>query len=458
MFVVDGGGGFGIDSARFFLLAEEFVSSSPEQPRLRWLALTFLVAFSFASLSVAAAQARAGFTPPARMGFTSGDQWEPAIAADGYGHVFILYPQYGMVPSCSDCALPTMVLVASSDNGATWQSPQLLAPAASGQFDPQIVVDPLDQKTLYASWLQNKKRDVMVAKSSDSGQTWSVVVADSSSDEADKPVLSVRGQDVYVGFSHKQELWVTASHDAALTFASAQVNPKSRPGWSLAGGAAVDPAGNIYFAWANYALNGDHRDPVRLYVSKSADGGRTWTSSVLDVSGAPPGCAAYKCGWAYLGAQVTMASDAVGTLYALWNASAASKGPERIYFSSSSNGGGSWSPRIPVSQARPDVQHAFPAITANSAGDVRVAWMDSRANPRWNTYYRSSNDGGATWSAETQLSRYVPGYSYIQRDGFSFPFGDYFEMDVDSHGQTHAVWGEGRNYQSPGSIWYASGR
>jgi len=84
--------------------------------------------------------------------------------------------------------------------------------------------------------------------------------------------------------------------------------------------------------------------------------------------------------------------------------------------------------------------------------------MDSRNLPLWNTYYRSSTNGGATWSAEKQMSSYVPGYSYIQRNGFSFPFGDYFEMDIDSHGQTQAVWGEGLNYNSPGSIWYSNGR
>ena len=36
--------------------------------------------------------------------------------------------------------------------------------------------------------------------------------------------------------------------------------------------------------------------------------------------------------------------------------------------------------------------------------------------------------------------------------------GDYFELDVDAQGVTHAVWGEGLNWDSPGSIWYARGR
>ena len=42
--------------------------------------------------------------------------------------------------------------------------------------------------------------------------------------------------------------------------------------------------------------------------------------------------------------------------------------------------------------------------------------------------------------------------------GFGFPFGDYFEMDIDDRGTTQAIWGEGRNYDSPGSIWYTRGK
>jgi len=84
--------------------------------------------------------------------------------------------------------------------------------------------------------------------------------------------------------------------------------------------------------------------------------------------------------------------------------------------------------------------------------------MDARAGTLWNTYYRSSKNGGTTWSAEKDLSTYVPGFSYIQPAGFGYPFGDYFEMAIDDNGDTHAVWGEGLNYQTPGSIWYTRGK
>jgi hypothetical protein len=88
--------------------------------------------------------------------------------------------------------------------------------------------------------------------------------------------------------------------------------------------------------------------------------------------------------------------------------------------------------------------------------DTRMG--DAHGQPLWNTFYRSSTNGGATWSAESQLSGPLRGYDYILPGGFRFPFGDYFGIAIDSEGATQAVWGEGRNYKSPGSIWYTYGR
>jgi hypothetical protein len=410
-------------------------------------------ALLLAPLSFAAS---AGFAPQQRMGFTSGDQWEPSIAADGYGHVYILYPQYVKVPDCAKCAVPSMILQTSRDNGATWRVPRPIAPG-SAQFDGQIVVDPADRQTVYASWLENGKRNIALARSADFGETWSVEIAVRSAAEMDRPMLAIRGRDLYVGYGQERELGVAASHDAGLTFASAVVNPNPMLGWSLAGGGTVDPNGNAFFAWAGYLPKGPQK-PVVLFVGKSTDGGKTWNNSLLDVSAPAPDCSGEKCGWAFLGAQITMASDSAGTLYALWNSGREVKGAQRIYFASSTTSGVTWSPKQEVSTAAAGVEHAFAAITAGEAGDVRIAWMDTRNHPFWNTYYRSSTNGGATWSAERRLSGNAPGYSYVQPEGFRFPFGDYFGVAVDGLGQTHAVWGEGTNYESPGSIWYTNGR
>jgi hypothetical protein len=395
------------------------------------------------------------FTPQARIGHLAGDQWEPAIAADGYGHVYILYPQYLTVPGCASCPVPTMMLAISSDNGTTWEAPREIAPLRSAQFDPQIVVDSLDRRAVYAAWLQSNKTDIIVARSFDFGRTWAPVLASRTPTGSDKPVLTVRGPDVYVAYNHEAKLWVAVSHDGGFSYTTMRVNGVAVVGWAQAGGATIDPAGNTYIAWASYSGG---QGPVSLNISKSLDGGRNWRTVRLDISAAPPECEKEECGWAYLGPQITMASDEAGTLYALWNSGLRTLGPERVYFSSSTTSAATWSAKADISSVGADVTQAFPAIVAGTAGDVRIAWMDTRNKPLWNTYYRSSTNGGATWSSETQLSSYVPGYSYIEPPGFKFPFGDYFEMGIDNHGDTQVVWGEGLTYESPGSIWHTHGR
>src|SRR5215831_8576556 len=416
-------------------------------------------------MGVPAALAVSSFAPQLRLGYRVGDQWEPAMAADGHGHLYVLYPQYGVAPGCATCTPPSMNLLISDDNGISWHPSKPLLPFPTGQYDPQIVVDPIDRQTVYASWLQNNKRDIVVARSLDYGRNWSFSWAERGREETDKPVLTVHGADVYVGFNREETFLVAASHDAGQTFRAAVVNPNAEPGSSLAGGATVDPSGTIFFGWTAYAGEESQARGVSIYISRSADGGRSWSTVLLDQSSAPPACVAQGCGNGFLGAQIAVASDSAGDLYAVWNAGLVNGGPERIYFSSSTTGGMTWSARRNVSGATLPVEHAFPAVAAGGPGDVRIAWMDTRFSeaghrerPLWNMFYRTSTNGGATWSEESRLSGPARSYDYILPGGFRFPFGDYFGLAIDSDSNTHVVWGEGRDYKTPGSIWYTRGR
>lgn len=413
-----------------------------------------------------AAPSPGGFTPQTRLGFHEGDQWEPAIASDRFGHVYMLYAQYLGVPGCEMCSNPTQILQISNDHGNTWDSPIVMYPAGAstgGQWDSQIVVDPVDGKTVYASFMQNNKSDIIVAKSTNFGASWSYVIADATNSGTDKPILAVRGRDVYVAYNHSQTIWGAYSHDGGATFMEVKINQNGKLGWSLSGGGTVTPNGYAYFAWAGYENNGGARGRVNLFVSRSTDGGETWTTKTIHVSEAPPDCSEMLCGWAFLGAQLVMTSDSNGTIYLLWNAGSAARGPERIYFAKSTDGGETYSAKVDVSTAPTGTHHAFPAIAATGNGDIRISWMDARAAAnggmdRWNVYYRSSSNGGSTWSNEVDISTFVPGYSYIFNEGFRFPFGDYYEVDIDEDGIAHLVFGEAYNYDSPGSIWYVKGK
>ena len=439
------------------LVLRKLVSSVVPKFVPKFIILSFVLLFVFATMATMASAATPQFSAQRRVGQNHGDQWEPSVAADGAGRVFVLYPNYGRVDDCKGCHVPTMLLLTSLDNGKTWQPPHVMLESPWGQFDPQIVVDPVDHHTLYAAWLQNNKRLVVLARSADSGASWSLTVAVHGDEELDKPALAVHGQNVYVAFNHEEEVWVAASQDGGRSFIPTRVNAESRPGWSLLGGATVDTSGNAYLAWASYSKAEGAAGAVNLYIAKSTDAGKTWSPTLLDVSAEAPGCKGEECAEGFLGAQVALTSDTDGTLYALWSAGSRALEAQRIYFSSSTDGGANWLPRVSVSAAEPGVEHAFPAVVAGNGGDVRIAWMDKRNSPFWNTYYRSSSNGGATWGDEVRISGYAPGYRYIGQQGFRFPFGDYFGLAIDNRGDTHIVWGEGLNYQSPGSIWHATG-
>jgi BNR repeat protein len=426
-----------------------------------------VVALIAAVMAIVARPASGGPTPtPVRMGFQAGDDWEPAIAADRFNHVYVLWTHYGDDPLCPSCASPHMELQVSSDGGATWSQSRPLKPSSVRQDDPQIVVDPVDGKTLYAAFMEGNKASMLVTKSTDFGSTWKTMLVEPLQRGTDKDILAVRGQNVYLAYNAVQKIYVSASHDGGKTWVNQQVQSGSAHlGWSLPGGGGVDSNGRVYFAWDGYTQNGGAKGPVYLYISKSTDGGATWTTSLLDVSEAPQPCAG--CGWAYWGAQGVVAVDGSNRVYALWNANDAKFGPNRVQFSRSTNAGSTWSSPVDVSASPVGSNNLFPAIAARGNGDVRIAWMDDRngrddgtnsPDARWNVYYRTSTNAGSSWSSESQVSKYVAGYSYkfaTPLDGYLEPYGDYFEMDIDSAGKTHLTWGEGPSYAGPGNVWYS---
>ena len=73
----------------------------------------------------------------------------------------------------------------------------------------------------------------------------------------------------------------------------------------------------------------------------------------------------------------------------------------------------------------------------------------------WNVFYRSSNDGGVTWSAPVRISDATSGAAYKHEDGFDEVFGDYGEIAITRDtGRTIATWGEGLSFAGPGGVWF----
>lgn len=415
----------------------------------------------FAKSIVATTNNGLQFTQQERVGFKSGDDWEPAIAADRYGHIYALHKHYDVSGggTCSACDRH-LLIQRSDDGGTTWSAPRAIDPVVpvhGGQYDPQIMVDPVDGRTVWASFLQNTNSLIAVMKSTDFGQTWSAPMLVSTRPPGlDKDELAVRGKEIVVAYDDNLNTWATISLDGGKTWTTHEVFPTSnRFSISLSADAAIDSHGNIFISWDSFdkAHSNLGNGPATVWVSKSTDYGKTWTRSIINVSGAPFPC--NNCGYAYLSSQMALRIGSDDTIYLLWNSTVdlTNFAPERIFFARSTDDGRSYSERVDVSNAPPGVEHCFPAIAVGwQAGDVRIGWMDKRSG-RWNLFFRESHNGGESFGQTVQITSFVPGYSYLHPNGYDSPYGDYFSMVVDMHNQTQMAFGEGPNYQGPGNQW-----
>ena len=95
---------------------------------------------------------------------------------------------------------------------------------------------------------------------------------------------------------------------------------------------------------------------------------------------------------------VTLASD--GKLWMAWYSSRS--GNYDIWYKTSDDGGLTWSPEtnLTVDSTANDYS---PAITQTSDGKIWVAWHSNRSD-NYDIWYKTSADGGATWSPEARLT------------------------------------------------------
>jgi hypothetical protein len=404
------------------------------------------------------------FTKQERIGFQSGDDWEPSITADRYGHIYTLFKHYD-VPGGQTCNLcdKHLLFQRSDDGGVTWSAPRPIYPVKDvngGQYDPQIMVDPVDGRTVWASFLQNSVSVIDVVKSTDFGETWSspatVSISPPPPQGFDKDELAVRGNEIVVAYDDNFNTWASVSLDGGKSWKIHEVFPTSdRFSISLSAGAAIDSHGNLFISWDSFdkAHRNTGNGPATVWVSKSTDSGQTWSRTVIDVSGAGFPC--NNCGFSYLSAQMALRIGSDDTIYLLWNGTVTltNFAPERIFFSRSTDDGSTYTPRVDVSEAPAGVEHCFPDVAVGSgAGDVRIGWMDTRTG-RWNVFFRRSQDGGLHFSNTVQVSGYVPGYPYLHPNGFDLPYGDYQSMVVDDQNRTQMAFGEGPSYAGPGNQW-----
>jgi len=398
------------------------------------------------------------------------DDWEPAVATDPKApYVYLLTTRYGVVPpGCtSHCPTPFIALTTSSDGGSTFgpQVPLCLCLGVKAQYDPVIEVVP-DSGAVYAALLNGDRHNgfsTSFTKSTDHGRTWSAPVhVFGNVAWTDKPeiVTSASGKDVYVSWNGPQggDLYVGQSHDYGATWTQQQLSDSKR--YYYAYDARVLGDGTVVFSESSVLYSGAKNvdGEVWHHAVISRDDGATWEDHVVAKVPVGEACVAEGCKPDFYVGQTSVVSDAPAHLVLAYEGPTVALGPQRVYVATSSDGGRAWSAGVALSVAGENA--TGPRLASSGAGNVRLWYLQTAGgdNPdAWNVWYRSSSNGGRSWSSPVKLDDAPaddgnPGY--INASGFDEIYGDYGEIAVTSAGRTFATWGEGFSYTGPGGTWF----
>jgi BNR repeat-like domain len=405
------------------------------------------------------------------------DDWEPAVATDPHGpYIYILTTRYGTGAPCTPhCPTPYIVLTVSSNNGATWgpQVPIWGVKGTKAQYDPTITVAP-NTGEVYAFFLNADRHggfSTLFIKSSDHGQTWTNPVRPNGSVSwTDKPEIttSANGKNVYVSWNGPTggDLWVGVSHDFGATWTQTRVVDSRR--YFYAYDAKTLPDGTVIFSESSFrytcagsgSFNCISSGEVWHHAIISRDKGATWQNVIVAKVPIGESCYSTGCGEFYTG-QTSVATDANGRLVFAYEGPITDGGPQRSYVKISTDEGRTWGAATVLSVNGEDSTQ--PRLVGTGNGDFRVWYMQtangdaqrSDGTHDWNVWYRTSNDGGGTWSTPVKISDAPAGAAgYVNARGFDEIYGDYGEIALTSTGKTIGVWGEGYSYFGPGGCWF----
>ena len=315
------------------------------------------------------------------------------------GRIYVAYDQ-NLPRTNGDCpasaADQPVVLDYSDDGGSTWHSTTVYDNA--GHTGANIGAIPIvgPGHVLYVAWDDygdTPTGQVMIARSTDYGQTFSaptVIAPTSSGFGAELPDYAV---------------------DTGFGIRSVGPMPAL----------AVDPAnGTLYAAWADTSAAGPR---MHIYLSRSSDGGGTWSSPQRIDAGNP------NDAW-----QPALAVDAGDgrsphTVSLAWYDRRDDPGNKlyRVYYTQSTDGGQTFSPQIGVSDQQSD-----PTFDANGTGDyMEMADVSGVAHPVWTDTRNGHNQMFTAPITESQVpAGSPPDYRTYFAEGTTRPgFQEYLTLE-----------------------------
>lgn len=360
-----------------------------------------------------------------------------------------------------------LLVARSTDLGATWSDPTALNSSATGNiglnFEPDLAAD--EEGNWLAVWQSGDslggtigtESDILLARSMDAGATWTAAAAlnanaasDSGADS--KPRIAIDGAGTWIAVWESEDtldgtigsdpdILLARSLDTGATWTAPvalHANAGFDTGTDSNPAIATDAAGTWIAVWeSDDPLGGTIEADTDILVSRSTDGGVSWTTPEPVHSNAMTDTEA--------DANPAIAADGAGNWGVVWNSSDSLNGTieadEDILGVRSTDGGATWTPAVPLDIAAggDSIPDDNPQIATDGAGVWLVIWHSHRphADPYAYAQYQDilvtrSTDAGGSWTVPTLLHS-------VLRENYA-SFDSHPQISTDEVGTWVAVW------------------
>jgi len=417
-----------------------------------------------------------GFTAPVEIP-QSGGLGEPSLARDQAGRLFVTAPQ--SLGNISGGGSPVWT---STSGGASWSGPVNPTGDPVSGGDTDFAIDSAGDVFQADLWLGNSA----MAVSTDHGASFVANEYGHTQPGDDRPWLAYSAKDnalymVYDGVDAvhvaksaplvapqagvvlAQDIPVIAESAVSVGIGISGVSAPVRMCVCPPGGIAVDQSsGSVY---VTYSKQNGGSDGGAVGVSRSDDGGLTWTD--MSIPGTGSTGSAFDVEWNFAPVKV----DSNGTVYVAWgegrniNANGIATGGVAIKYAYSSDKGAHWS--TPVTLSTSSGTATFPTLDVVAPGVIDVAWYGTSAagdpnnvpsSASWDvddTQVTGANTASPAFTPQTAVSGIHNGC--IQTGGQAGcsdrSLLDFFQLVVDGAGKANIIYTAG-SASSGTNLWF----
>jgi hypothetical protein len=337
------------------------------------------------------------FSQLRRLSHSSGNASEPQLATSATS-VYVVWTELNLEGCCTN-GDGDVFLAKSDDSGQTFSRPMNLSEAVGAAAQTPRIQAAADEHTVYVVWSDNNARQsgtgsqIFFTRSTDGGASFSPPINLSNGIDSSLSPEIAQGPngDIYVvwlGGAVHGGIFFIRSIDAGATFSAPQ-NLSSPGPFADHGQIAVDGLGSVHVVWEEQVGAGN----FDIIHRRSVDGGLSFLAA-QNLTGNP--------GISFAPRMQTFGTD---TVYVVWQEEAGG-----ILASTSTDGGASFSGLVTVGGS---VDARDPVLAVGLDGAVHVAWADGDVLAT-SVLSSHSADGGATFSDPVVVDSSME-YAFLRR-------------------------------------------